>query len=353
MELTLDLDGRHVLVVGSPDPVRRLVAALTASAAVVRVVAPTAALAAVDSGPGTDGAVPDLVVWAADPADRALRAAVAERCRTLRVPLADDEPLAPTPLGHVTLVGGGPGTPDLLTTAGRRALAQADVVLHDRLGPGEHLDALAPGAEFVDVGKTPGHHAVPQHEIERRIVEHARRGRRVVRLKGGDPFVFGRGGEEVIACRAAGVPVTVVPGISSAIAVPAEAGIPVTHREVSKSFTVVSGHLPFSEDEFAHFVGLGGTIVLLMGVGNVHHTVAGLRRHGMADTMPVAVLEQGFSDRRRSLVTTLAETDQVVAVEGVRSPAVIVIGEVVRVAGWGLLDHLQAAGVPGVAEVVA
>ncbi|MGO4276887.1 uroporphyrinogen-III C-methyltransferase, partial [Paenibacillus sp. TAF58] len=132
----------------------------------------------------------------------------------------------------MTLVGGGPGDADLMTVAGRDALANADVVLHDRLGPRDDLHLLAPAARLIDVGKTPGHHAVPQREIERLLLDNALDGHHVVRLKGGDPFVFGRGGEEVIACRSAGIPVTVIPGVTSAIAVPGAAGIPVTHREI-------------------------------------------------------------------------------------------------------------------------
>ncbi|WP_431219975.1 uroporphyrinogen-III C-methyltransferase [Leifsonia xyli] len=171
--------------------------------------------------------------------------------------------------GTVTLVGGGPGDPDLLTVAAVRALEAADVVLYDRLAPHDTLAGLAPRAELIDVGKRPGHHPIPQEEIERLLVAHALAGSAVVRLKGGDPFVFGRGGEETEACRRAGVPVRVVPGVTSAIAVPAAAGIPVTHRNISRLFTVVSGHAPLSPAELEHLAGLGGTIVILMGVTNL------------------------------------------------------------------------------------
>ena len=143
--------------------------------------------------------------------------------------------------GSVALVGGGPGDPGLITTRGRQLLAQADVVVVDRLAPRALLDELDPEVEVVDVGKTPGNHPVTQDEINPILVEHARAGRRVVRLKGGDPFVLGRGGEEVAACREAGVPVEVVPGVTSAVAVPAAVGIPVTHRGLARQFTVVSG----------------------------------------------------------------------------------------------------------------
>jgi uroporphyrin-III C-methyltransferase len=202
-------------------------------------------------------------------------------------------------------------------------------VLHDRLGPRQDLHRLAPAAELIDVGKTPGHHAVPQHEIERIMIEKALLGMRVVRLKGGDPFVFGRGGEEVLACRRAGVPVEVIPGITSAISVPGEAGIPVTHREVSRAFTVISGHVPLSESELANAVGLGGTLVILMGVATLPHLSAGLRRHGMRPDMPLAIIERGFSPDRRTTVTTLGEVVVAASAAGVQSPAVIVVGEVV------------------------
>ncbi|MBT2501047.1 uroporphyrinogen-III C-methyltransferase [Curtobacterium sp. ISL-83] len=359
MELALDLTGRAVLVVGDADPVRRIVARSAASGAVVDVRTPGVALQWMRAIPvaRTPGSVPPaVVVWAADA--HPLREAVLAAARALGALVAEERPLAPTPRGHVTLVGGGPGEPDLVTVAGRRALADADVVLHDRLGPRDHVAALAPGATFVDVGKTPGHHAVPQRDIERIMLEHAARGRRVVRLKGGDPFVFGRGGEEVLACRAAGVPITVVPGITSAIAVPAEAGVPVTHREVARAFTVLSGHVPFSEDELRHLVGLGGTIVVLMGIGTVHHTMAGLRRHGMSADVPVVFLERGYTPEQRTVLTTLGGADRAVALEGVRSPAVIVIGEVVRLARDaaavdGMAADLAQAGVLAQAEVPA
>ncbi|WP_082383111.1 uroporphyrinogen-III C-methyltransferase [Frigoribacterium sp. RIT-PI-h] len=333
MQLTLDLIGRHVLVVGRPDRARHAVAAVRADGAVVE--SRPADDAARHLGEMLAGAGPrllHLVVWVEGPEEA--RLAITASAAALEVPLATAPATDPSPPGHGTLVGGGPGAPGRLARAGRAALAAADVVRHDRLGPGDRVAELAPGAELVDVGKTPGHHAVPQHEIEALLVDHAVRGRRVVRLKGGDAFVFGRGGEEVAACRRAGVPVTVVPGVTSAIAVPEEAGIPVTHREVSRAFTVLSGHVPFSDDELRHLVGLGGTIVVLMGVANLPQTAAGLRRHGLGVETPMAVLESGFTDRSRRTVTTLGEVDALVGT--FRSPAVIVIGEVVRVADAGL-----------------
>lgn len=233
--------------------------------------------------------------------------------------------------GHITLVGGGPGPTDLLTLRAAKALAAADVVYFDRLGPTEDLATLAPRATFVDVGKTPGHHKVPQEEITARMIDGARNGLHVVRLKGGDPFVFGRGGEEMAGAVAAGIPVTVVPGISSAISVPGAAGIPVTHRNVSHLFTVVSGHAPLAAHEYTHLAGLGGTIVVLMGIGTLPALIAGLRLAGLANVTPIAVVENGFSHAQR---TTTATLDSIVdASSTCRNPAVIVIGDVVNLAG--------------------
>ncbi|UIP58882.1 uroporphyrinogen-III C-methyltransferase [Agromyces marinus] len=237
--------------------------------------------------------------------------------------------------GRVTLVGGGPGDADLLTIAAVRALATADVVLYDRLAPHEALADLAPGADLVDVGKRPGHHALPQSGIEALLVEHARAGRHAVRLKGGDPYVLGRGGEEVLACRRAGVPVAVVPGITSAIAVPAAAGIPLTHRGVSHLFTVVSGHAPLTEDELRHLAQLGGTLVVLMGVGTLPMLASGLARHGLVPSTPVAIIERGHRPDQRTTIADLGGIVTAAGVVGVASPAVVVVGEVVRLAHDG------------------
>jgi uroporphyrin-III C-methyltransferase len=327
---TIDLDGRRVLVVGRADAARRAVARYTAAGSVVSQCLDGGVDEFVAEALRTQ-TLPDAVAWVEGDEDvrQRLRAVAA----THRILLLEDDPVAPTPRGHVWLVGGGPGDEGLMTVAGVRALAEADVVLHDRLGPAHVIAEYAPGAEIIDVGKTPGHHAVPQHEIERLLVAHARRGLRVVRLKGGDPFVFGRGGEEVVACRQAGVPVTVVPGVTSAISVPAAAGIPVTQRGVSRAFTIISGHAPFTEAELEHAVGLGGTLVVLMGVGTLPHLSAGLRRHGMRADMPLAVLEKGFSAAQRALVTTLDGVVDLLGRERPSSPAVIVIGEVVGAIG--------------------
>jgi uroporphyrin-III C-methyltransferase len=333
VDVSLDLSGRAVFVVGGADTARRVVARYNAGGAHVTLVAAGDACARLGQmAVGTDSPAPALVVWVEG--RPALRKIIADQASRLRIWLVSEEGAATLPRGHVTLVGGGPGDTDLMTVAGRRALAEADVVLFDRLAPQELMNTWAPGAEFVDVGKTPGHHAVPQKEIESRMVDYALRGNRVVRLKGGDPFVFGRGGEEVLACRRAGVPVTVVPGVTSAISVPAAAGIPVTHREISRAFTVISGHAPFSAEEFMHLVGLGGTIVVLMGVNTLPQLAAGLQRHGMDAGMPLAIIERGYSIAQRTTVTSVGDVTPLLATVAPRSPAVIVIGEVVRVASW-------------------
>jgi uroporphyrin-III C-methyltransferase len=252
--------------------------------------------------------------------------------------------------GRVILVGGGPGSEDLLTLGAVKALASADVVLYDRLAPHSRLDEFAPNALLIDVGKMPGHHPIPQAEIERLLVEHALRGSCVVRLKGGDPFVFGRGGEEVMACRAAGIEVTVIPGVSSAVAVPAAAGIAVTHRDVSRMFTVVSGHAPLSETELAGLAGLASTIVVLMGVSNLPQITLGLTRHGLRPATPIAIVERGYTPDQRSIFSTLDRVVADAAAAGVNSPAVLVIGEVVAHAR---VEHADTAFVLGAAAALA
>jgi uroporphyrin-III C-methyltransferase/precorrin-2 dehydrogenase/sirohydrochlorin ferrochelatase len=228
--------------------------------------------------------------------------------------------------GRVTLVGGGPGREDLLTVAGLRALAAADVVVADRLGPRSVLDRLPADVEVVDVGKKPGHHPVPQDEINAILVERARRGAHVVRLKGGDPFVLGRGGEEVLACRAAGVPVAVVPGISSALAVPAAAGIPVTHRGTATAFHVTTGHDGFDEACLAALVGRTATVVVLMGVVALPGLVAAALAAGADPGLPVAAVQDGTLASQQVTRTTLARAVREFA--HVRAPAVLVFGDV-------------------------
>lgn len=244
------------------------------------------------------------------------------------------EPSAKRP--GVTLVGGGPGDPELLTSAARRALHEADVVVADRLAPREVLDELPAHVEIVDAAKLPRGRAAAQEEINRVIVSRALAGQRVVRFKGGDPYVFGRGFEEALACAAAGVSWDVVPGLTSAISVPARAGIPVTHRAVAHEFAVVSGHLPPGHPEslvdWAALARLRGTLVLMMAVDNLGAIVAALAEHGRPADTPVAVVQEGTMPTERTLYSSLAKVADDVAAHGIRPPAVVVIGDVVAIA---------------------
>jgi uroporphyrin-III C-methyltransferase/precorrin-2 dehydrogenase/sirohydrochlorin ferrochelatase len=240
----------------------------------------------------------------------------------------------PPGTGRVALVGGGPGDPGLLTVRGRRLLAEADVVVADRLAPRDVLAELDPDVEVVDVGKTPYTPHLSQEEINALLVDRARAGQRVVRLKGGDPFVFGRGGEEALACVRAGVPFEVVPGVTSAVAVPACAGIPVTHRGITQDFAVVSAHLdpshPGATVDWEALAAGPGTLVLLMAVGRLAEVSRELVKRGRDAATPVAVVSDGTTDRERVLVSTLGQVAGDAAAEGIQPPAVVVIGEVVR-----------------------
>jgi uroporphyrin-III C-methyltransferase/precorrin-2 dehydrogenase/sirohydrochlorin ferrochelatase len=251
---------------------------------------------------------------------------------------ADDE-LDRSP--GVVLVGGGPGDPDLVTVAARQALATADVVVADRLAPRELLDGLGPHVELVDVAKLPRGRAATQEAINQVLVDRAREGKRVVRFKGGDSFVFGRGFEEVLACQAAGVPVTVIPGLSSPIAVPGLAGIPVTHRGVAHDFTVISGHLPPGHPDslvaWDAVARLRGTLVLMMAVENAGAIAQALLAGGRDAGTPVAVVVEGSMPTERRLFTDLGNLGTTIA--GVRPPAIIVVGDVVGLVRQGASDR--------------
>ncbi|GAB3574795.1 uroporphyrinogen-III C-methyltransferase [Amycolatopsis endophytica] len=247
--------------------------------------------------------------------------------------IADDlTPPDATELPGVALVGGGPGDPELITVKGRRLLARADVVVADRLAPRELLDELPPDVEVVDAAKIPYGRAASQEFINATLVEHAKAGRFVVRLKGGDPYVFGRGFEELLACAEAGVPVTVVPGITSSIAGPAVAGVPVTHRGVAHEVVVVSGHVaPDHESSLTDWPALAklrGTIVLMMGVERLGLFAAALLDGGRPGDTPVAIVENGTMAAQRVHRFTLATAAESAKAAGVRPPAVIVIGPV-------------------------
>lgn len=231
--------------------------------------------------------------------------------------------------GRVVLVGAGPGDPDLITLRGLRILHLADVVVVDRLAPRELLGGLRDGVEIIDAGKAPGDHRLTQELINEVIVDRALSGRLVVRLKGGDPFLLGRGGEEVVACRAAGVPVEVVPGVSSALAVPAAADIPVTHRGASRSVTVVSGHDACGGGADAELLArCPGTLVVLMGARRVSEISDLLLANGRDPGTPVAVVENGCTSAQRTTRAPLGAVAEACRRVGVGSPAVIVVGEV-------------------------
>ncbi|MYS53511.1 uroporphyrinogen-III C-methyltransferase, partial [Streptomyces sp. SID6013] len=239
----------------------------------------------------------------------------------------------------VALVGGGPGDPDLITVRGRRLLAEADVVIADRLGPRDLLAELPPHVEVIDAAKIPYGRYMAQEAINNALIEHAKQGKSVVRLKGGDPFVFGRGMEEAQALAEAGIACTVVPGISSTISVPGAAGIPVTHRGVAHEFTVVSGHVAPDDErslvDWPSLAKLTGTLVILMGVDKIGRIAETLVAHGKSPGTPVALVQEGTTAAQRRVDATLATVAEVAVAEEVRPPAVIVVGEVVAVGPHG------------------
>ena len=255
--------------------------------------------------------------------------------------------------GHVWLVGAGPGDPGLVTQAGLRALRDADIVLYDRLAPPELLDACAEHAERIDVGKAPGRAAMTQEQINAALVKHARAGKRVVRLKGGDPFVFGRGGEELEALADAGIEATVVPGVTSAIGGLAAEGIPVTHRGVAASFAVVTGHedpsKPAAQVRWAELATATDTLVVLMGVGRLDGITRALIDGGRDPATPAALVVEATTPRQRVVEATLASIAEVAREAGVEPPALLVVGDVVALreriapalrrplAGWRVL----------------
>jgi uroporphyrin-III C-methyltransferase/precorrin-2 dehydrogenase/sirohydrochlorin ferrochelatase len=248
--------------------------------------------------------------------------------------IAAGERRRPTP--GVTLVGGGPGDPDLISVAGRRALMEADVVVADRLAPRDLLGDLPATTELVDVAKLPRGRAARQEQINALIVERALAGQRVVRFKGGDSFVFGRGFEEIEACREAGVPVHVIPGLSSPLAVPAVAGIPVTHRGVAHDFTVVSGHVPpghaDSLVDWDAVARLRGTLLLMMAVENAPAIAEALLASGRDPSTPVAVVCDGSMPGERTVLSRLGDLAGDLDRHAVRPPAIIVVGHVVAIA---------------------
>ncbi|TKK87350.1 uroporphyrinogen-III C-methyltransferase [Herbidospora galbida] len=392
--LGLRLDGRRVLVVGGGRVAQRRIPALLDAGAAVTLVSPSATPALDDliaDGRVTwerrryqRGDVDDAWLVHACTSDRAANAAIAEEAEAKRIwcVRADDKDASAAwtpasgrvdeigvavtaggdprraagirdavvdalrdgaidarrhrdkPVG-VALVGGGPGDPGLITVRGRQLLAQADVVIADRLIPRSLLDELSADVELIDAAKVPYGRFLAQEKINELLVSRALEGKFVVRLKGGDPFVFGRGGEEMLACAEAGVPVTVVPGITSAVAVPASAGVPVTHRGVSQDFHVVSVHVapghPASTVDWKLLAGSEGTLILLMAVERIAEIADALQREGRSPETPVMVVQDGTLPTQRAVRATLRDVAERVTSAGVRPPAIVVVGDVVKV----------------------
>jgi len=231
--------------------------------------------------------------------------------------------------GRVALVGAGPGDPDLITVKGARALAEADVVVYDRLAPPALLALAPPGAERIYAGKEPGRRAMPQREIERVLVDRALGGATVVRLKGGDPFVFGRGGEELAACVAAGITCEVIPGVTAAVAAPAAAGIPVTHREVARSFAVVTGSTEHGDHvELAGVATSTDTLVVLMAAGRLRETCEELIAAGRAVDEPAAIVQWAWTPEQRAVTGTLADLPVLAEASAIGPPATLIVGSV-------------------------
>lgn len=244
----------------------------------------------------------------------------------------------------VYLIGAGPGDPELITVRGQRILQEADVILHDRLISPDLLTLAKPDALIIDVGKHAEGKTTPQERINQLLVKHGQAGKCVARLKGGDPFVFGRGGEEVQACQAASIKVEVIPGVTSAIAAPAYAGVPVTHRDVSTSFVVVTGHEhPDKAESTVNYAALAQleTLVFLMGVRRLPEITASLMAHGRDPQTPVICVEWGTYPQQRTVSGTLATITAIAQEQDLKAPAVIVIGKVAGLAATLAWQHQE------------
>lgn len=236
-------------------------------------------------------------------------------------------------IGKVYLVGAGPGDPDLITLKAARCLEEAEVIIYDRLVDPRVLDLACESAERILVGKKGGHYTFPQEEINRLLVSHARKGLRVVRLKGGDPFVFGRGGEEAMHLAQNEIPFEIIPGVSSALAVPAAAGIPVTHRGVASSVAFITGHPaegPESSEHWKRLSRSADTLVVLMPLKNLRWIVSQLILHGWALDTPAALVESGTLESQRQVTAPLGKMVAESATAGISSPALLIVGEVVK-----------------------
>ncbi|MEK5038419.1 uroporphyrinogen-III C-methyltransferase [Sporosarcina sp. FSL K6-3457] len=242
-------------------------------------------------------------------------------------------------MGKVYLVGAGPGDVDLITVKGLRCIQEADVILYDRLINKELLSYAKPGADLIYCGKLPNYHAMIQETINHFLVKYAKQGKIVTRLKGGDPFIFGRGAEEAEALVDHGIPFEVVPGITAGIAAPAYAGIPVTHRELSSSFAIVTGHMRAGKSDSIHWESLAkgiDTLAIYMGVGNLPYICEQLISHGKAASTPVALIHWGTTEAQQTVTGTLATIVDIVQESTIKNPSMIVVGEVVK-----LRDKIQ------------
>ena len=329
--MDLNVTGMRAAVVGGDTRAAGQVAALLDGGAIVTVIA-TEVTATID-----DLAARGLVEWLRreiQPGDLAPFDIVLKGQPTAP---DDDERILGT--GSVTLVGGGPGDPGLVTVAGRQAIESADVIVTDRLAPLAALAWARTDAEVIDVAKVPGGRSTSQDEINRLLVEHAKSGRHVVRFKGGDNFVFGRGGEELLACLEAGIATRVVPGVSSSIAAPALAGIPVTHRGLNQGFTVISGHVPPGHSDstldYAALARSGTAIVVLMGVRTLGAICAALIDGGLDADTPAAVVADGALPSQQVVRATLGTIDADASAAGLVAPVVAVIGTVADIPGLG------------------
>jgi uroporphyrin-III C-methyltransferase len=341
----LELDGLPVLVCGGGPAALSVIRRLLESGAVVTVVAPQLGPTVADLAargllimrrrpPAPDdflGAA--LVVPATGVAERDQMIAAAARDHG--VPTVSPSPATierSTGVGSVILVGGGPGDPGLLTVAGLEAIKDADVIVCDRLAPLAALQHARPEAMIIEVAKIPRGTFTPQERINQILIEHASAGKTVVRLKGGDPFVFGRGGEEWQACAAAGIPVTVIPGVSSATAGPALAGVPLTHRELTQGFIVVSGHAPPGDPgstlNWQALATANTTLVIMMGVATLPAITAELIKHGLSDDTPAMTVADAAMPSQRSVRGTVADIAVLTSEAGIKPPAITVIGAV-------------------------
>ncbi|MBN3555506.1 uroporphyrinogen-III C-methyltransferase [Fictibacillus nanhaiensis] len=236
-------------------------------------------------------------------------------------------------MGKVYLVGAGPGDPGLITVKGLRCIQEADVILYDRLVNKELLSYARPDCDLIYCGKLPNYHFMKQETINSFLVKHAQKGKVVTRLKGGDPFVFGRGGEEAETLAKSRIPFEVIPGITSGIAAPAYAGIPVTHRNIASSFAVVTGHRKKGEEDELKWESLANgidTLAIYMGVGNLGYICEQLTRHGKSKETPVALVEWGSLENQRTVTGTLDTIEEIVVKEQIENPSMIIVGEVVR-----------------------